>query len=53
MSDNKLEELFRQGATDLTTQAEFTITVYLTKELAEEQNQDIVFMQIKLIIANI
>jgi hypothetical protein len=53
MSDNKLEELFRQGVTDLTTQVEFTMTVYLTKELAEEQNQDIVFMQVKLIIADI
>ena len=53
MTDNKLEELFRQGATDMTKKANFTITVYLTKELAEEQNQDIVFMQIKLIIADI
>ena len=52
-SKNKLKKLLRQCATDLTTPVEFTITVYLTKELAEEQNQDIVFMQIKLIIADI
>ena len=52
MSDTVLKKLLRQGTTE-TSIVNFTITFYLTKELAEERNKNIVFMQIKSMIGDI
>ena len=52
MSDTMLKKLLRQGTTETST-VDFTITFYLTKELAEERNQNIVYLQIKSMIGDI